>query len=204
MKIKEFCEKYNAFTSQSLKDEFIKQNLKITQYIPFVKKDALATNLVNISTYEYENYVDENGNIKRRKSERIKLNSTVQYLLFCRMIIENYTNLEVETEGFFEEYDALKSCGLLDKLIGSDDSILPMNDIAELRTVIDMKQKDVLYNECEIHNYISKQIGRISDLANATLTPLMDVVSKKLNEISKEDLEGKILEFVKKGNFKEV
>lgn len=204
MKIKEFCERYNAFTSQSLKDEFIKQNLKITQYIPFVKKDALATNLVNISTYEYENYVDENGNIKRRKSERIKLNSTVQYLLFCRMIIENYTNLEVETEGFFEEYDALKSCGLLDKLMGSDDSILPMNDIAELRTVIDMKQKDVLYNECEIHNYISKQIGRFSDLANATLTPLVDVVSKKLDEISKEDLEGKILEFVKKGNFKEV
>ena len=203
MKIKEFCEKYNAFTSQSLKDEFIKQNLKITQYIPFVKKDALATNLVNISTYEYENYVDENGNIKRRKSERIKLNSTVQYLLFCRMIIENYTNLEVETEGFFEEYDALKSCGLLDKLMGSDDSILPMNDIAELRTVIDMKQKDVLYNECEIHNYISKQIGRISDLANTTLTPLMDVVSKKLNEMPKEDLD-KFVEFAKNGNFREV
>ena len=203
MKIKEFCERYNAFTSQSLKDEFIKQNLKITQYIPFVKKDALATNLVNISTYEYENYVDENGNIKRRKSERIKLNSTVQYLLFCRMIIENYTNLEVETEGFFEEYDALKSCGLLDKLMGSDDSILPMNDIAELRTVIDMKQKDVLYNECEIHNYISKQIGRISDLANTTLTPLMDVVSKKLNEMPKEDLD-KFVEFAKNGNFREV
>ena len=203
MKIKEFCERYNAFTSQSLKYEFIKQNIKITQYIPFVKKDALATNLVNISTYEYENYVDENGNIKRRKSERIKLNSTVQYLLFCRMIIENYTNLEVETEGFFEEYDALKSCGLLDKLMGSDDSILPMNDIAELRTVIDMKQKDVLYNECEIHNYISKQIGRISDLANTTLTPLMDVVSKKLNEMPKEDLD-KFVEFAKNGNFREV
>ena len=203
MKIKEFCERYNAFTSQSLKDEFIKQNLKITPYIPFVKKDALATNLVNISTYEYENYVDENGNIKRIKSERIKLNSTVQYLLFCRMIIENYTNLEVETEGFFEEYDALKSCGLLDKLMGSDDSILPMNDIAELRTVIDMKQKDVLYNECEIHNYISKQIGMISDLANATLTPLIDVVSKKLNEMPKEDLD-KFVEFAKNGNFREV
>ena len=203
MKIKEFCEKYNAFTSQSLKDEFIKQNIKITQYIPFVKKDALATNLVNISTHEYENYVDENGNFKRRKSERIKLNSTVQYLLFCRMIIENYTNLEVETEGFFEEYDALKSCGLLDKLMGSDDSILPMNDIAELRTVIDMKQKDVLYNECEIHNYISKQIGRISDLANTTITPLVDVVSKKLDEIPNEDLD-KVVEFAKNGGFKEV
>ena len=71
MKIKEFCERYNAFTSQSLKDEFIKQNLKITQYIPFVKKDELATNLVNISTYEYENYVDENGNIKQKTEDLV-------------------------------------------------------------------------------------------------------------------------------------
>ena len=87
--------------------------------------------------------------------------------------------------------------------MGSDDSILPMNDIAELRTVIDMKQKDVLYNECEINNYISKQIGRISDLANATLTPLVEVVSKKLDEMSKEDLDN-VVEFVKNGGFKEV
>lgn len=43
----------------------------------------------------------------------------------------------------------------------------------------------------------------ISDLANATLTPLMDVVSKKLDEVSKEDLD-KIVEFAKNGGFKEV
>ena len=44
---------------------------------------------------------------------------------------------------------------------------------------------------------------RISDLANATLTPLMDIVRKKLDEIPKEDLD-KIAEFAKNGGFKEV
>ena len=78
MKIKEFCEKYNAFTSQSLKDEFIKQNIKITQYIPFVKKDALATNLVNISTHEYENYVDENGKKRKKVINSVRVRVEVE------------------------------------------------------------------------------------------------------------------------------
>ena len=60
------------------------------------------------------------------------------------------------------------------------------------------------FRACASSRAVFKQIGRISDLANATLTPLVDVVSKKLDEIPKEDLEGKILEFAKKGNFKEV
>ena len=203
MKIKEFVNKYNSFSTESLRDNFLKNNLKIKDYVSFLMKNTLAQKIVDVSTYMYEDYIKEDGTKGRRRTNTIHVNSTVQYVLFCRVIIENYTNLEVETEGFFEEYDALKSCGLLDKLMGSDDSILPMNDIAELRTVIDMKQKDVLYNECEIHNYISKQIGRFSDLANATLTPLVDVVSKKLDEISKEDLD-KVVEFAKNGVFKEV
>ena len=66
-----------------------------------------------------------------------------------------------------------------------------------------MKQSDTQFNETTTQAFISKQIGRISDLANATLTLLMDVVSKKLDEIPKEDLD-KVVEFAKKGNFKEV
>ena len=189
MTIKEFCEGY-VKASDKLKERYLKEKLKIKTYIPFIRKVALADNLVKLTVVD-------------SKTGDINVRSDVNYLLFCRIMVEEYTNLTVETEGFFEEYDALKSCGLLDKLMGSDDSILPMNDISELRTVIDMKQKDVLYNECEIHNYISKQIGRFSDLANATLTPLVDVVSKKLDEISKEDLDN-VVEFAKNGGFKEV
>ena len=42
MKIKEFVEQYNGYATDYLKEDFLKENLKITPYIPFVTKEAIA------------------------------------------------------------------------------------------------------------------------------------------------------------------
>ena len=207
MKIKEFCEKYNAFTTQSLKDNFIQQNLKITPYVSIIKKDAYAQLIVNRTMFEQEAY-DDNGKTKYRKTDRIKMNSVAQYIQFCRAVIELYTDLEIDEDdkGFIRGYDALKSSGLLDILmVGSDKAtpLIPMNELSEFNTILTTKQSDTQFNETTTQAFISKQIGRISDLANATLTPLVEVVSKKLDEMSKEDLDN-VIELVKNGNFREV
>lgn len=202
MTIKEFVENYENRATESLKDDYIKETLEVTKYIPFVKKETLARNLVDISTYEYENYEDEDGVIKRRKTDKIKVNSTVQYLLFCRIVIENYTNLKVETDGFFEEYDVLKASGLLDKLMG-ENAILPMDDIAEFRTIVDMKQKDVLFNETTTQAFISKQIERISNIANVMLPPIVNRVTEKLDRIPEDKL-NELIDLAKNGMLKEV
>ena len=41
MKIKEFVEQYNGYATDYLKEDFLKENLKITPYIPFVTKEAI-------------------------------------------------------------------------------------------------------------------------------------------------------------------
>ena len=90
-------------------------------------------------------------------------------------------------------------------MVGSDkaDPLIPISELSEFKTILTMKQSDTQFNETTTQAFISKQIGRISDLANATLTPLVDVVNKKLDEIPKEDLD-KVVEFAKNGGFKEV
>ncbi len=189
--IKEFCTQYTNRVPQ-IQEAYIKENLVITPYVPFVKKDTLADKLVNISTYEYEDYVKEDGNLGRRRTNKIRVNSTVQYLLFCRLVIENYTNLTVETEGFFEEYDALKECGLFDKLMVSTEtrpSLIPMDEIAELRALIDFKQKDVIFNATEIHNYIGSQVERFGTLLGVTLKPVMDKIAENLENMTEQDVE---------------
>lgn len=207
MKLLEFVEKYNDMANNTLKEQLLSK-IKITPYVSIIKKDAYAQLIVDKTTFEQEAY-DDNGVTKYRKTDKIRVNSVGQYVQFCRAVIELYTDLEIDDDdkGFIKEYDALKSSGLLDILmVGSDkaDPLIPMSELSEFKTILTMKQSDTQFNETTAQAFISKQIGRISDLANATLTPLMDVVSKKLDEIPKEDLEGKILEFVKKGNFKEV
>lgn len=207
MRLLEFVEKYNNTANNTLREQLL-STIKITPYISIIKKDAYAQLIVNKTTFEQEAY-DDNGTTKYRKTDKIKINSVAQYIQFCRAVIELYTDLEIDDDdkGFIKGYDALKASGLLDILmVGSDkaDPLIPMSELSEFKTILTMKQSDTQFNETTTQAFISKQIGRISDLANATLTPLVEVVSKKLDEIPKEKLEGKILEFPKKGDFKEV
>lgn len=208
MRLLEFVERYNNMATQQLKDRFVKEKIKITPYISIIKKDAYAQLIVNKTTFEQEAY-DDNGETKYRKTDKIRINSVAQYIQFCRAVIELYTDLEIveNDKGFINGYDALKSSGLLDILmVGSDKAypLIPMSELNEFKTILTMKQSDTQFNETTTQAFINKQIDRISDLANVTITPLVDVVSKKLDEIPKEDLEDKILEFTKKGNFREV
>ena len=204
MKLLEFVEKYNNMANNTLKEQLLSK-IKITPYVSIIKKDAYAQLIVNRTMFEQESY-DDNGVTKYRKTDKIRVNSVAQYIQFCRAVIELYTDLEIEDGSFIKEYDALKSSGLLDILmVGSEqrDPLIPMSELSEFKTILSMKQSDVQFNETTAKAFISKQIGRISDLANATLTPLINVVSKKLNEIPKEDLD-KVIEFAKNGGFKEV
>lgn len=196
--IKEFCTQYKSRVPQ-LQESYIKDNLVITPYVPFVRKDALADILVKRSTYEYENYIKEDGTVGSRPTDKIKVNSVVQYILFCRVIIENYTNLTVETEGFFEEYDALKECGLLDKLMVSAEtrpSLIPMDEIAELRSLISMKQSDIMTNYCEPHNYVNSLVERFGDIINVLAKPIMDKVAEQMSNDENVE-ENDFLEVVK-------
>ena len=206
MKLLEFVEKYNNTANNTLKEQLLSK-IKITPYVSIIKKYAYAQLIVNRTMFEQESY-DDNGVTKYRKTDKIRVNSVAQYVQFCRAVIELYTDLEIDEDdkGFIKGYDALKSSGLLDILmVGSDkaDPLIPMSELSEFKTILTMKQSDTQFNETTTQAFISKQIGRISDLANATLTPLVDVVSKKLDEIPKEDLD-KVVEFAKNGGFKEV
>lgn len=189
--IKQFCKEYNNRVPQ-MQDSYIKDNLVITPYVPFVRKDALADILVKRSTYEYENYTKEDGTVGSRPTDKIKVNSVVQYILFCRVIIENYTNLTVETEGFFEEYDALKECGLLDKLMISTEtkpSLIPVDEIAELRSLISMKQADIMQNYVNPSSYIANQVERFGMLAGITLNPILDKIATSIENMDEKDIE---------------
>ena len=190
MKIKEFCKEYSNRIDK-LKGDYLKENVKITTYLPFIKKDALAQNIVNATTYKFENYTKEDGTTGRRRTNQIQVNSTAQMLLFYRVIIENYTDLEVETEGFYEEYDALNESGVLFELTADFEghpSLIPAREISELRGMVDLKQRDIMTNQYEIHSYISNQIERITEVGSVVLKPVLDKLATELENMDDEKI----------------
>ena len=189
--VKQFCKEYSNRIDK-LKEDYLKENLKITTYLPFIKKDALAQNIVNATTYKFENYTKEDGTIGRRRTNQIHVNSTTQMLLFYRVIIENYTDLEVETEGFYEEYDALNESGVLFELTADFEghpSIIPAKEISVLRGMIDLKQRDEMTNQYETHSFISNQVERFGTLIGVTLKPVLEKISEQIENMSDEEVE---------------
>lgn len=172
MKIKEFTEKYNATATNKLKEDYLNNNLHIKTYLPFLTKVTLADKLAKVTTLD-----KDTGNVN--------VKSDVNYLLFCRMIIEQYTDLQVETEGFYEEYDLLNESGLLDKIM----QMIPEKEIAEFKMICDMKKDDIIFNQSTPKAFINQQIERITTIASVTLKPILEKISEQIENMSEEDVE---------------
>lgn len=172
MKIKDFVEKYNAIATDRLMEDYLKDNLHIKTYIPFLTKVTIADKLANVTTLD-----KDTGNIN--------VKSDVNYLLFCRMIVEQYTDLQVEAEGFYEEYDLLNESGLLDKIM----QMIPKKEIAEFKMICDMKKDDIIFNQSTPKAFINQQIERVSTILGVTLKPVLDKLATELENIDEKDIE---------------
>ena len=178
-KIKEFCENYKNRATDKLKEDYLKDGLHIKTYLPFLTKITLADKLAKVTTLD-----KDTGNVN--------VKSDVNYLLFCRMIVEQYTDLQVETEGFYEEYDLLNESGLLDKIMQT----IPEKEIAEFKMICDMKKSDLLQNKYENHVFIADQVDRFGTLIGVTLKPVLDKLATELENMDDSKIEklSKVLE----------
>lgn len=156
---------YNNRANESLKDQYLEDILEIKKYIPFNLKVTLAEKLMEVTMYD--------------KKKNVHVNSVAQYLLFCRIILENYTNITIG-ENFHEEYDLLKESGILDKIMTK----IPEGEMAELNTMISMAREDVRTNAYEPHAFIAGQVERFGTLIGTLLDP---VIGKLANEIKNLD-----------------
>ena len=170
--VKEFVEKYNVIAPDRLKEDFLKDNLHIKTYLPFVEKVTYANNLAKVTVLD-----SETGNVN--------IKSDANYLLFCRTIIEYYTDLQVETEGFYEEYDLLNESGLLDKIM----QMIPEKEITEFKMICDMKKDDIIFNQSTPKAFINQQIERVSTIFGVTLKPVLDKLATELENMDEKDIE---------------
>lgn len=172
MYIKEFAEKYNAMATDRLKEDYLNDNLHIKTYLPFLTKVTLADKLAKVTTLD-----KDTGNVN--------VKSHANYLLFCRTIVEQYTDLKVETEGFYEEYDLLNESGLLDKIM----QMIPEKEITEFKMICDMKKDDIIFNQSTPKAFINQQIERVSAILGITLKPVLEKISEQIENMSDEDVD---------------
>lgn len=177
--IETLATEYNNRATESLKDQYLEDILEIKKYIPFNLKVTLAEKLMEVTMYD--------------KKKNVHVNSVAQYLLFCRIILENYTNITIG-ENFHEKYDLLKESGILDKIMVK----IPEGEMAELNTVISMTREDVRTNAYEPHAFIAGQVERFGILIGTLLDPVIGKLADEVKNLDNATVEkmGKTLDRV--------
>ena len=172
MFIKNFVESYSNFATQNLKDNYLKDNLEITTYVPFIKKVTYAASLAQNTMID-----KDTGNVR--------VSSESNYLFFVRSIIELYTDLEIENNALYDEYDLLNESGLLDEIM----QMIPEKETNEFKMLCALKREDILTNQYETHIFISNQVTRFGELIGVSLKPLLEKISDQLDNMDKNDLD---------------
>ena len=194
--IKNFIDEYNKRDTATMKDEYIRDYIEITKYVPFTQKLVRAKKLMKAKM------IDSDGNFAA--------NSAYNYLFFVKIIIEEYTNLISESASFADEYDMLKSSGFLDKLMLSTEttrSLIDPSELSEFKSLCDMVIKDQYDNEYEIHSFIKNQITRIEKLGTVALDSISGAIKESIGNLDEETLNKLKENFESLGNksaFKEV
>lgn len=170
--VNEFTKKYNAFTSDKLKEDFLKSVIKDT-YVPFEKKIAICEKIIESSYYVKDQGTD---GVERKK---MRVNSPAKYMLYSLNLVDIYTNIEIDFKNSLEEFNVLNGLGYLDFIVDH----ISEKEIAEFRTILDMVERDTVQNEYEIHSFISNQVERFGRLAGVALMPMLEQLTQSVDNM---------------------
>lgn len=171
--IKEFVKKYTEFRNDVSKDGYLKK-IKIIPYVDYLKKVTAAENIAKRTCK------NSNGDIC--------VNSPMRYVLFVFTVLQLYTNLIISSEDRVEDFDLLNKNGLIDKIF----ELIPENELAEFKTILDLSVDDFMTNHYEAHAFVESQVNRITTVVEKFFepaVPMFEKLNQKLDSMSEKNIE---------------
>lgn len=159
IKLSELVSKMKSRTSQVAKDAILK-TIKFKNRISYVKKEITAKNIINASHFSYpigtdvENLTQEELN----KIQKIPvINQSKQYLLTALMMVDLYTNIELNFANGTNEYDNLIEYGILEYILIN----IPESEIKEFNMLIDYQYQQYYHNNHSIQSFLNNKINEL-------------------------------------------
>ena len=170
--VKNFITNFQAQKIQNSKmnpnavSEYLKKNLEIKTYVPFVEKRELCKEVIEASC--------------STKNGIVTVDSVSRYILFTIAILAKYTNLEFNSDEKYDsldEYDELCESGLLDAILD-----VIGDEYVKCNNLLNMMIKDVIDNNNTIE-------AVLTSFSNGVLTKVNDIADVVLEKIETMDLD---------------
>ena len=175
MKIKDFINDFNKLKTDEDRKTFVEQ-IVVVDYVPFIEKADACLKIINDTWYKK----DEMGR------KKLHITSTGTYVLYTMVIINKYTDLDVDFKDTITQYDLLNKEGLLGIIM----LCIPEKELSEFKMILEMTQNDVSQNEYYAPAYISNRIESISTALGATLVPAVEGFSEIINDLDENKVKG--------------
>lgn len=168
MKILDFVSNFknkkiqNTKTAPNVVSGYIKKELEVKDYVPFVEKQSIAQ-IVLESCADLDNGV-------------VVIDSVKKYIIFTITVLSTYTNLEFEgDEAGLDAYDMLCSCQvgdgtLLDAIVKTFEK-----EYSRCNDILNMMTADLL-----AENNIEKQVGKFLTKISNKIDTFGDAIIDKL------------------------
>lgn len=164
---------YNKRSSIKLKKEFLKVVVKTKPYLNYGKKMFLADTIINTSCL---------------KDGNVHIDSCKKYILYIYTLIKYYTNIDIKENQLLIQYDLLDEFGLVEEIL----ELIPEKEIVTFKTILEMKQDDLMTNRYGTHAYITEQVERVRTVApeiNKAFAPFVETLTKKLETLDENKIE---------------
>lgn len=173
IKVADFVEKYESYPTELSQNKYLSATIKIRKYVDYATKVAIANQIIKQSCF------DKQGNIR--------IDSIYKYFLYIVSIISLYTNLEMDATNSASDYDMLDKNGLIEKIV----NLIPENELAEYRTIVQMAYDDCMTNNYDIRAMVNKMILSIQPIISTNLNEFLDKLSLELNSLDNKFTEHK-------------
>ena len=171
--IDKLIDNYLKRTSIKMKEEYLKVAIKVKPYISYTAKVVLADSIVKTSCL---------------KDGRVHIDSCKKYLLYVYTLIDAYTNIEINQKEWIFQYDRLDSLGLIESIL----ALIPERERVTFKTILDMKQDDLMTNKYGTHAFVEEQVNRVTAIApelSKAFAPLVEKLNEKIETLDENKIE---------------
>lgn len=174
--VTEFIAQYNKLEGKA-KEIYLKSSLTKT-YMNYLDKVSIAQTIVTLSCIN-------------QKNKTIEICSAKRYVLSVMFLINSYTNICIDFDKVYEDFDALNKNGLIELFMNNSTGfeIIPTKELAEFQMILDMTMNDFMTNKYESHNFFIELAEIITSALNDkmdSIIPFLENITKTTKNINKQ------------------
>ncbi len=189
--VTKFIAQYNKLEGKA-KEVYLKDSL-IKTYMNYLDKVAIAQTIITLSCVN-------------QKNKKVEINSAKRYVLSIMFLINSYTNISVDFDKLYTDFDALNKNGLIERFMNNSIGfeIIPTKELTEFQMILDMTMNDFMTNKYESHNFFVELVEIIASALNGkidSMIPFLENIAKtieNMNEPQRDNFNKKVIEIINK------